>query len=136
MSVKLDVRTRVKKIGLTRSHVQCSKCGTSTADDSVFLRKLRRSLTNGGEPDDSTDGWLFGIRFWPQVSYKMASAIGDAIALVKNPVGFMYTNRDTPTTVRDIMGIIVWTMHSLQRSSNNACSVCGSSRGIFGGKVI
>src|SRR5579862_1135470 len=85
--------------------IQCPKCGTNNVDGAVFCASCGTALTSappgGTPPPYSTPPPSYTPG--PKSSYTMAGAFSDAIALLKNPVGFMTANRDTPATRNQIL---------------------------------
>jgi hypothetical protein len=83
--------------------ITCPKCGTSNVDGATFCASCGAPLTAappmGTPPPYSYASPTPG----PKANYTFAGAISSAIALVRNPIGFMMTNRDTPATRNQIL---------------------------------
>jgi hypothetical protein len=88
--------------------ITCSKCGAVNADDSVFCQSCGNDLKGSGPSGTNASG--SGTPFFgssggsgTKAAYKMSSAFGDAIALVRSPVAFMNANRDNDAPMRTLL---------------------------------
>jgi zinc-ribbon domain/Yip1 domain len=86
----------------------CPKCGTSNVDGAAFCASCGTTLTPaaGTPPMAASQGPYApspSVSPSQKASYTIRGAFDSAIALVRNPVGFMTTNRDTPTTRNQIL---------------------------------
>jgi hypothetical protein len=90
--------------------ITCSKCGAVNADDSIFCQScgndLRNTTVTGGTNASTGGTSSFGSSTGGsaiKAAYKMSSAFGDAIALVRSPVAFMNANKDNDVAMRTLL---------------------------------
>jgi hypothetical protein len=101
----------------------CSKCGAENPDSATFCSRCGSSLgtvapsstapvtppstvsssSSSGQGGYSSSGSNSGGSTGRKASYTIGSAFSEAIELVKNPTGFMNTNRDNDTSIQTLM---------------------------------
>ncbi len=99
----------------------CAKCGTQNSDESTYCSKCGAALwptvvpisgtTPVTPPTPATSSSAQGYSSSSggsssssaKASFRISSAFSDAIALVRNPTGFMNVNRDNDTSIQTLI---------------------------------
>ncbi len=88
---------------LAHFELNCNKCGEMNPDSSTYCQKcgadLRVAVAAGTPSSQGSSSGVSGKK----ASYTITSAFTDAIELIKNPSGFMTTNRDVDPTLKTLM---------------------------------
>jgi hypothetical protein len=101
----------------------CAKCGTQNSEESTYCSKCGAALwptvvpssgttpvtsptpatsSSSGQGYSSSSGGSGGGSS-PKASFRISSAFSNAIALIRNPTGFMNVNRDNDTSIQTLM---------------------------------
>ncbi|MGI0090517.1 MAG: YIP1 family protein [Nitrososphaerales archaeon] len=87
----------------------CNKCGEPNPDGADFCEKcgaslkLATNLAGASSPSPQPSNYSSTGSGGTKASNKITSAFNDAIALVKNPIGFMTANRDNDVPIQTLI---------------------------------
>src|SRR5580658_2417781 len=91
---------------MIHTHLYCPKCGANNANDAAFCLSCGAPFAASGSPAPSSQPMTspsLGASQQGSRMDEMKAVLNNAIALVKNPVGYMTQNKDQNVSVNSLM---------------------------------